>query len=197
MLRHQLRTCLYLGSSITHRTSQLSVSQAQAPLVIPTMKAPSFITVICLGLLARLPTVMADSQLFSKFAGAPTITAAFQGPSASLQSTHFTICTNFLHGLPNPDTLAITSIIPQLQQQEADGVCQVCTSLDISRVDSCCAQPTSVACFQQFAAVGATPTDVASTPANTKASNGVRIDTVRGTWGLRTDANNSINLDLY
>jgi len=143
------------------------------------MKTPSFFTVICLGLLARFPTVMADSQLFSKFAGAPTITRAFQGQSASFQSAEFTICTNYLHGLLNLDTYPITSTIPQLQQLQADGVCQFCTSIDISRVDSCCAQPTSVACFQQFAAVGATPTDSASTSANTKASTGVRVDTVR------------------
>jgi hypothetical protein len=155
------------------------------------MKTPPFSTVICLGLLARLPTVMADSQLFSEFAGAPTITGAFQGPSASLQSAHFTICTNYLHGLQNPDTLPITSMIPQLQQQQADGVCQFCTSLDISRVDSCCAQPTSVACFQQFAAVGAAPTGGASTPANTKASTGGRVDTVRERGAVsRTNANN-------
>lgn len=147
------------------------------------MKTPPFFIVICLGLLARLPAVMADSQMFSKFAGAPTITGAFQGQSASFQSAHFTICTNFLHGLPNPDTLPITDIT-QLQQQEADAVCQVCTSIDISRVDSCCAQPTSVACFQQFVAVGATPTDSASTSANTKASNGVRADTVRERYGV-------------
>ena len=144
-----------------------------------------------LGFLAQTTLAQQNSQHFSKFAGAPTVTAEFEGPSASALSNDLKICTNFLHGLPPVDTLPVTSMIPQLEQQQADGVCQFCTSVKISRVDSCCAQPSSVACFNQFAAAAATTTGSGNLPANTKSSTGGKVNAVssgRSLW--RVDANN-------
>ncbi len=141
------------------------------------MKSPLVSSIFCLGFLTQFSPVQGDSQLFSKFAGAPTVTASFKGSSASDLTNSFKACTNYLHGLPNADTYPITSEIPQLRQQEADGVCTLCTSVQISRVDSCCAQQSSVSCFQQFAAVTTTGGG-ASTPTNTKSSNGGKVRVV-------------------
>lgn len=115
------------------------------------------------------------------------MTAAFTGTGAPQQSSIFTICTNYLHGLPGLSGLT-SSLVVQLEQEAADGVCEFCTSIDLSRIDSCCAQPTSSACFEQYAAqtgpitsmVAATATAAASasTPTSTKTSNGNRVDAV-------------------
>src|SRR5271170_7998158 len=157
------------------------------------MKPTFFPTLFCLVFLTELSLAQENSQVFSQFVGAPTATAVFNGPSASDQSQSFTICTNYLHGLLPVDILSsgATSMIPQLEQIQVDGVCQFCTSIQQTRIDSCCAQPTSVDCFEQFAAQTtpttgqatatanpATVTGGASTPANTKTSNGDRLDAV-------------------
>jgi hypothetical protein len=157
------------------------------------MKPTFFPTLSCLVFLTQLSLAQENSQLFSQYVGAPTATAVFDGPSASEQSQSFTICTNYLHELLPIAILnsAATSMIPQLEQIQVDGVCQFCTSVQQSRIDSCCAQPTSVDCFEQFAAQ-ATPTTGeatatanpvtvtggASIPANTKTSNSDRVDAV-------------------
>jgi hypothetical protein len=153
------------------------------------MKPVLFTSWFCLVLSTQLSLARGDSQIFSQYAGAPTVTAAFTGSAASYLSGSFTICTNYLHGLPALSGYQ-GSIVAQLEQEAADGVCQFCTSLDLSRIDSCCAQPTSSLCFDQFAAqtdpitsmataaATATATATASTPTNTKASNGNRVDAV-------------------
>lgn len=160
------------------------------------MKPTFFTTLLCLAFSTPLSLAQENSQLFSQFAGAPTVTANFNGSSATLLSSLFTICTNAIHAL-QPVNVAATSAVPQLEQEQVDGVCEVCVSVEISRIDSCCAQPTSVACFEQFAAqttsttsvatsianfitTGATPTATvpASTPSSTKTSNGNRFDAV-------------------
>jgi hypothetical protein len=115
------------------------------------------------------------------------VTAVFTGTGASLQSDSFTLCTNYLHELPVLSGLT-SSLVVQLEQEAADRVCQFCTSIDLSRIDSCCTQPASSACFEQYAAqtgpvtsiVTATATAAASasTPTSTKTSNGNRVDAV-------------------
>ncbi|KAF2430874.1 hypothetical protein EJ08DRAFT_697082 [Tothia fuscella] len=111
-----------------------------------------FRTIITLAALGQVPLALASSEAFSQYFGSPTATANFNGDSASIQSFSFTICTNHGHALQTPYTqAALTSINPQLAQQQADGVCQLCTSLSQSRIDSCCGVATSVDCFAQFA----------------------------------------------
>jgi len=148
---------------------------------------PAFFNLFSLVLSTQLLLARGDSQVFSQYAGAPTVTAMFTGTGASQQSYLFTACTNYLHGLPALSGLGSSEVV-QLEQEAADGVCELCTSVDLSRVDSCCAQPTSSACFEQYAAqtgpvtsiATATATAVASasTPTSTKTSNGNRVDAV-------------------
>ncbi|KIW87368.1 uncharacterized protein Z519_12004 [Cladophialophora bantiana CBS 173.52] len=119
---------------------------------------------LCLAVLAPFAPVQADSSVFSQFIGATVAPT----PTDTSAIPYFTICTNYLHGLP-----ALTDLSPsestQLEQVAVDGVCQFCTSLGQSRVDSCCAQATSSACFDQFAAANAnaaqtTPASASATP---------------------------------
>jgi hypothetical protein len=115
---------------------------------------------LCLAVLLPFTHVQADSTVFSQFIGATTAS----GPSSGDLAYSFTICTNALHGLP-----ALTSLSPsestQLEQEAVDIVCQACINLGQSRVDSCCAQATSSACFDQFAASNAVQTTPASVSA--------------------------------
>ena len=150
-------------------------------------------TLYSLAVFTQLSLAQDNSELFSQYIGAPTASAAFDGTSASYQSDSFTICTNYLHGLVNPTMAGLpTSAFPQLEQEQVDGVCQFCTSLSQSRVDSCCAVASSVNCFEQFAAQKtpaanlatattnkATATGVAGTAAaTTKSSSGNKVDVV-------------------
>lgn len=123
---------------------------------------------LCLAVLISLTHVQADSTVFSKFIGATTAS----GPSSGdLASIYFSGCTNYLHGL-----LALTdvpySLSTQLEQQYVDGACLICTSLDQSRIDSCCGQATSSACFDKFDSANAaqiTPASAIVTPTATSA----------------------------
>jgi hypothetical protein len=150
-------------------------------------------TLYSLAVFTQLSLAQDNSELFSQYIGAPTASAAFDGPSASDQSFTFTICTNYIHGLLNPTKAGLpTSAIPQLEQVQVDGVCEICTSISQSRVDSCCAVASSVNCFEQFAAQKtpaanlatattnlATATGVAGTAAaTTKGSSGNKVDVV-------------------
>ncbi|KAK6386126.1 hypothetical protein LTS17_001700 [Exophiala oligosperma] len=121
--------------------------------------------------LVSLVHVKADSSVFSQFIGATTAS----GPSSGDLATSFSICTNYLHVLP-----ALTSLTPQLSTQleqiAVDGVCDFCTGLDQSRIESCCGQTTSSACFDQFAGKAAQ-----STPASADAT---ATSTSDGTGGL-------------
>lgn len=148
-------------------------------------------TLYSLAVFTQLSLAQDNSELFSQYIGAPTASAAFDGTSASDQSFAFTLCTNYIHGLLNPTSLP-KSAIPQLEQVQVDGVCQVCTSLSQSRIDSCCAVASSVDCFEQFAAQKtpaanpatattnkATATGVVNTAAaTTKGSSGNKVDVV-------------------
>lgn len=112
-----------------------------------------------LAVLIPFAHVQADFALFSQFIGATTASGPSPGDSAAYFS--FSLCTHYLHGLP-----AVTGLAPeystQIQQIAVDGVCRFCTSVDQSRVDSCCAQATSSACFDQFAGANAAQTTPAS-----------------------------------
>lgn len=99
---------------------------------------------LCLAVLTPFAHVEANSAIFSQFIGATTAAP----PSSTTYM--FSICTNYLHGLP-PLTGLPRSASIQAEQIAVDGVCQFCTSLDQSRIDSCCGQPTSSACFDKFA----------------------------------------------
>lgn len=99
-----------------------------------------------LGLFFTLVSIVrADSSMFSQFIGATTVPATFAGDLV----TSATICTNYLHGLPETSGLP-ASAASQVFQEEVDGVCQFCTSLGQTRVDSCCGQASSSACFASF-----------------------------------------------
>lgn len=87
----------------------------------------------------------ADSSMFSQFIGATTVPATLAGDLVASA----TICTSYLHGLPNTLVLS-ASAASQVFQQEVDGVCQFCTSLGQTRVDNCCGQASSSACFAGF-----------------------------------------------
>ncbi|ERF74443.1 hypothetical protein EPUS_03881 [Endocarpon pusillum Z07020] len=122
---------------------------------------------LCVAVLVPFAHVRADSTVFSQFIGATTAS----GPSSGDLAPSFTLCTNYLHGLPALTSLP-SSLSTQLEQQAVDGVCQFCTSLDQSRIDSCCRQATSSACFDQFAGantVRTTPASASATPTATSA----------------------------
>lgn len=96
-------------------------------------------------LLAFVGVIRADSALFSQFIGATTVPATFGTDLvASVEA-----CTDYIHGLPNTSGLPASGA-SQIFQQEVDGVCQFCTSLGQTRVDSCCGQASSSACFASF-----------------------------------------------
>ena len=159
--------------------------------MIPTL----FPVFFWLAVLARLSLAQDNSQIFSQYIGAPTASAAFNGPSASLSSAFFKGCTNYIHGLQGLSALPSSASV-ELNQVQVHGVCQLCTSVQQSRVDSCCAQPTSVDCFGKFAnqqapataaatpttngalATSATAPSGTTAPSSTSASNGGMIDTV-------------------
>jgi hypothetical protein len=100
-----------------------------------------------------------------------------------LQSISFMGCTNFAHALQPAPTNAATSAIRQLEQVQVDGICQLCTSLSQSRVDSCCAVPSSVDCFESFA-----PGVAQKTPASTPASTTPAGSPATATGGANTQA---------
>jgi hypothetical protein len=120
-----------------------------------------------LAALTTLTHVQADSTVFSQYIGATTASA----PSDTGLAYDYTICTNYLHGLPALTAIP-SSLSSQLQQEAVDGVCQICGSVSQSRIDSCCAQATSSACFGQFAASNDSPTTPASVSATPTAVSG-------------------------
>ncbi|OAP58646.1 hypothetical protein AYL99_07736 [Fonsecaea erecta] len=124
----------------------------------------SYSAALLLGLAALTPVtpVQADSTVFSQFFGATTANP----PSATDSLYLFTICTNAVHGLPVLTDLSHSESI-QLEQVAVDAVCQGCTGLGQTRIDSCCALATSSACFDQFAAEN---NAAQSTPASASAS---------------------------
>jgi hypothetical protein len=134
--------------------------------------------------LTQLSLAQQNSELFSLYLGASAATATFDGLSADLQSSYLKICTNYVHALPNPTAAAIhTSMYAQFEQEQVDGLCQLCTSLSQSKVDSCCSVATSVDCFfagQKAPATNkATSTGSSSTAtATTKSSSGNKVDVV-------------------
>ena len=154
--------------------------------ILFTMKLTSVPTLFFLALSTLFSLIQADSAVFSQYFGATTASL----PSGATQSAYFSICTNIVHGLP-----ALTGISPsessQLAQEAVDGVCQLCTSLEQSRIDSCCAVASSSACFEQFAPTGkgqktpatnmATATAAgggSAATATTKSSGGNRVNVV-------------------
>lgn len=152
------------------------------------LRAPLF----CLAVFIKVPFVLGDSELFSQYLGAATISADFTGSEASLQSISFAGCTNYAHALGPAPTIAGTSAVQQLQQIQVDGICQLCTSLSQARVDSCCAVPSSVDCFESFAPGKAQKTP-ASNPASTTpagspatATGGANTQTTSKSGGDRT-----------
>lgn len=135
---------------------------------------------LCLAVLSPFAHVQADSIVFSQFIGATTAIP----PSSTGLEPYFSICTNYLHGLPAMTGLS-PSLSTQIEQQAVDGVCQFCTGLDQSRVDSCCGQATSSTCFDQFAAANTAqnnPASASATPtaASTAASTGGSSSTPSG-----------------
>lgn len=138
----------------------------QAPYIIAIMPSYSAI-LLCLALLNPLAHVQADSTVFSQFVGATT--ASY--PSSGTLAAEFSGCTNYLHVLV-PLTGVSPSESTQVEQQYVDGVCQLCTSVGQSRIDSCCGQATSSACFDKFAAANVaqtTPASAIATPTGTSA----------------------------
>ncbi|KIW28330.1 uncharacterized protein PV07_08003 [Cladophialophora immunda] len=122
---------------------------------------------VFLAALTPFAYVHADSSVFSQFFGATTASP----PSATDSLYLYTICTNAIHGLPALTGLPLSESI-QLEQVAVDAVCAGCTSLGQSRIDSCCAQATSSACFDQFAAANAAQTTPASASATPTALTG-------------------------
>jgi len=152
------------------------------------MKLIFVTTLYSLAVFTQLSLAQDNSELFSQYIGAPTASAAFDGPSAAYQSSFFTICTNYIHGLPNP--VLATSADPQLEQMQVDGVCEFCTSLSQSRVDSCCAVASSVNCFEQFAAQKTPATNPATATTNKATATGVAntaAATTKGSSGNKVD----------
>lgn len=165
------------------------------------MKPTSAPTLLSLAVLTQLSAAQDSSALFSQYIGATTATADFSGPSASDQSFSLTVCTNYLHGLAAIPTNLPATALAALVQVQVDGVCEICTSVSQSRIDSCCAVSTSVDCFDKFtagggaaqttpAAAGATTTPGSSsatmtgtTPAATSSkSSGEKVDVVCFQW---------------
>ncbi|KAH8689678.1 hypothetical protein BGW36DRAFT_466516 [Talaromyces proteolyticus] len=135
------------------------------------------LSVFLAGLSYHLVLAVDNSQYFSQFVGAAT--ATFSGPSS--QSVYFPICTNYIHGLIDPNTLPTTASV-QIFQEQVDGVCQICSKLDMTRIDSCCAQATSSACFQNFDAAAATTTADGHSAASTgSAGSGTSTAAATGT----------------
>ena len=131
------------------------------------MKCTRAPKLLSLPLLAQLAIGQENSQLFSQYIGATIATAHFSGPTPSLRSISFTACINYLHGLAAiPTDLSSTAEAPIIQVQ-VDGVCEICTSVSQSRIDSCCGVSTSVDCFDQFKSGGTaaqtTPPSVTAT----------------------------------
>ncbi|KAF7510717.1 hypothetical protein GJ744_006083 [Endocarpon pusillum] len=120
---------------------------------------------LCVAVLVPFAHVRADSAAFSQFIGATTAS----GPSSGDLVPSFNICTNYLHGLPALTSLQ-SSYSTQIEQMAVDGVCRFCTGLDQSRIDSCCGQATSSACFDQFAGANTARTTPASASATRTAT---------------------------
>ena len=165
------------------------------------MKPTSIPALLWLGALAQISLAQENSEIFSQYFGAPTVSPTFNGPSASYQSDSFTICTNYGHGLQVLSALP-TSISIQIEQLQADAVCGFCSSLELSRIDSCCGQATSVSCFAQFAAAATTaPASTtlvttsagASTPTSTSASIGHRYGEVSSQRPLLAETGTNIS----
>lgn len=122
---------------------------------------------LCLAFLTPFAQVQADSTVFSQFVGATT--ASY--PSSGTLALQFSGCTGYLHGL-----VLLTALSPsqsaQHKQSYVDDVCELCTSVGQSRIDSCCGQATSTACFDKFATANVAQTMPASangTPTSTSA----------------------------
>jgi len=140
---------------------------------------PSFsANLIYLAALAPFMHVQADSTVFSHFIGATTASA----PSGALV-TSFSICTDYLQGLPPLTNIAFDQST-LLEQMAVDGVCRYCTSVNQARIDSCCGQATSSACFDHFGGSSAVPT----TPAF-----GSTVPTATAAGGLSSTHSNVSN----
>jgi hypothetical protein len=113
---------------------------------------------LCLIVLVSLIDAQGDSAIFSQFIGATTAS----GLSADYPGVAFAICTDYLRSLSPYTEETLPTHSSQLQQIMVEGVCQLCTSVEQSRVDSCCAQATSSACFDQFVVGDAAQTTPAS-----------------------------------
>jgi hypothetical protein len=158
------------------------------------MKCTLTPAILSLSLLAQLSLAQETSALFSQYIGAATATAQFAGPSASEQSFSLTLCTNYLHGLAAIPTALPSSALAQIVQVQVDGVCEFCTSVSQSRIDSCCGVATSVDCFDKFTAGGAAQTTPASAGATTtpgsnsaSATGGASASTSSHSSGERVD----------
>ncbi|OKL58764.1 hypothetical protein UA08_05584 [Talaromyces atroroseus] len=125
---------------------------------------PSAHFIHLLSLFSLLSLSHADSVLFSQFVGATAIPATYVGTLSEAMS----ICTNYIHQIPNPSGLPATAF-SQIFQEDVDGVCKFCSSLAQTRIDSCCGQASSSACFAGFGGDAVPATASASTTASTSA----------------------------
>lgn len=146
---------LYLDHLLTSATSIVRSFNNLNPIISPTMPFYSA-ALFSLAIVMPFAHVQADSALFSQFIGATTASHPSSGGGIS-----FIACTNYLrvqHGLTDLPPESST----QIKQQIVDGVCYLCTGLEQSRIDSCCPQATSSACFDQFDSTKAATTTPAS-----------------------------------
>lgn len=140
------------------------------------MLLPTLFTITTLLVLTQ-----ADSTVFSQYFGAATVTASVD----PTDSAGLAMCTNIAHAFPAPQPV-YTSFNDQAAQGNADAVCQLCTSLSQSRIDSCCGVPTSVECFKQFAPGGTaqkTPATNVATGTGTGSSLGSSAATSKKSYG--------------
>lgn len=150
------------------------------------MKLSSVAHLLSWSLLAKTALGQANFQLVSQYLGAATPTLNNNDPTVS---TYFKICTNYAHAYQNVAALP-TALASQIRQLQADGTCNHCVGWGLSRVDSCCAAATSVACFDQYAGpAGATAGQVTPTAsAPTAAETGATGSNRSASGGDRTGA---------
>ncbi|KAK4464615.1 hypothetical protein QBC42DRAFT_294885 [Cladorrhinum samala] len=137
------------------------------------MKPTSTPLLLSLGMLAR-QSLADDSDFFSQYAGAPTVTTKFVWPNAQLSSVMHESCTDLLNSVRSMSEYFYTNI-PYYKTPLADAVCMLCTNVQVALADSCCGQSNSVACFDQFASGGtvtAPPTSASTGDAGTVTSTG-------------------------
>lgn len=121
---------------------------------------------------------------FSYYIGS-SVTATFA--STASQSSLLDVCTNYISAIQDTSAPSTTTAT-ELNMADARNVCQYCTSLSQSRVDSCCAKTDSAewaSCFASAANGKAQATAGATSGKSTPASNPA---TATGGTGLSATA---------